>query len=77
MVADLPQIPGRQVCYNFVLGRCAQNGCQNKEGDVNVADLPDDFVILLLDSFQPAIRHFLEAGPPAQRVYNCRHRRDE
>lgn len=76
-VADLPQIPGRRVCYNFVLGRCSQNGCRNRDGHVNVADLPEDFVTSLLDTLRPSITHFMSVGAPAPRVFAPRRRRRE
>ena len=76
-VADLPQIPGRRVCYNFVLGRCSQNGCRNRDGHVNVADLPEDFVTSLMETLRPSITHFMSAGPPAPRVFTPRRRRRE
>ena len=76
-VADLPQIPGRRVCYNFVLGRCSQNGCRNRDGHVNVADLPEDFVTSLMDTLRPSITHFMSAGAPAPRVFSPRRRRRE
>ena len=74
-VADLPQIPGKRVCFNFVLGRCSQNGCRNRDGHINVADLPEEFVTSLMDTLRPAITHFLDVGPPAPRVFTPRRRR--
>ena len=75
-VSDLPQVPGSRVCYNFVLGRCSQHGCRNKAGHLNSSDVPDEFAQALMDTLRPAINHFMDAGPPANRVFAGRRRRD-
>lgn len=76
-VDDLPKLPGEgALCYNYVLGRCVHPSCQNKDGHINVADLPEDFITALLDKIQPAIIHFKTNGPPVARYTNRRRHRE-
>jgi hypothetical protein len=76
-VDDLPKLPGEgSLCYNYVLGRCVHPSCQNKEGHLNVADIPNEFATALIEKIRPAINHFRTNGPPAARFVNrCRRRK--
>ena len=60
-----PEVSGTNgVCYNFILGRCASDACNHKDGHVHATDVTDEFASDLLAKIRPAITEFMTNGLP-------------
>ena len=59
-LADLPTIPGvRNICYNYVMGKCWGSGCFYKAGHLGKMKIPNKFADDLCQLISPAIKtHF-------------------
>lgn len=68
---DLPTLPKymqdnkSDICYNYVLGRCAGTNCRHPKGHVPVADLTPDFVTALCQLLEPGVKWMLANEQPA------------